>query len=127
MNKTTRTINNLFKTCAFLLISLFIGCNSDDDDQNPEGNDPIIVDLAAAKLNDFQLSEVKYTNIEIRQPEIVDGVEKTSGEIVITTPAQSDNLSLSLAAVFYPSIKYNKGIDDLLESVKLSITSKIVK
>ncbi|MBG6133648.1 hypothetical protein IWQ47_005120 [Aquimarina sp. EL_43] len=30
-------------------------------------------------------------------------------------------------AVFYPSIKYNKGIDDLLEPVKLSITSRIVK
>ncbi|PKV49313.1 hypothetical protein ATE84_1334 [Aquimarina sp. MAR_2010_214] len=30
-------------------------------------------------------------------------------------------------AVFYPSIKYNKGIDDILDPVKLSITSKIVK
>ncbi|MDO5981097.1 hypothetical protein [Flavivirga spongiicola] len=96
-------MKKLFKASVFLLIILLIGCSSDDDNTP---SIPVQVDLTAAKLNDFQFSEVTYTNIEMRQPEIVEGKEKTSGQITVTIPATADNLSLSLASVNFDESKF---------------------
>ncbi|WP_282080648.1 hypothetical protein [Aquimarina algiphila] len=99
-------MNSICKAGAFLLISLCIGCSSDDDNQDSELNNPVEIDLTEANLNDFKFTEVEYTNIEIRQPEIVDGKEKTSGEIIVTVPATSNNLSFSLASVDFDESKF---------------------
>lgn len=82
------------------MISWLFACNSGDD------QDPVIVDLADAVLNDFPLFEVSYTDIQVRQPEIVDGEEITPGEIVITIPATFDILDLSLASVNFDVSKF---------------------
>ena len=93
-------MNILYKVGFVLLISWLFACNSGDD------QDPVIVDLADAVLNDFPLFEVSYTDIQVRQPEIVDGEEITPGEIVITIPATFDILDLSLASVNFDVSKF---------------------
>ncbi len=98
-------MKNLFKTSVFLLISLFIGCSSDDS-KPPEDINPPNIDLAAARLNDFRLSEVTYTDINLTQPEIVDGEEKTPGKIIVTVPSETNDLSLSLASVNFDESKF---------------------
>ncbi|NMH88639.1 hypothetical protein [Flavivirga algicola] len=97
-------MKNLFKTSIFLLISLFIGCSSDDS--KPSDDNGSEVDLTAARLDDFQLSGVSYTNISLTQPEIVGGEEKTPGTIIITVPAATDHLNLSLASVNFNESKF---------------------
>ncbi len=98
-------MKNLFKTSVFLLISLFIGCSSDDS-KPPEDISSPDIDLTAARLNDFQLSEVTYTDINLTQPEIVDGEEKTPGKIIVTVPSETNDLSLSLASVNFDESKF---------------------
>ncbi len=57
-------------------------------------------------LSDFKFNEVTYTDIQIQQPEIVNGVEKTRGQIIITIPGSADELNLSLASVNFDESKF---------------------
>ncbi len=98
-------MKNLFKISLFLLVGLLIGCSSDDSKPS-EDKVPIEVDLTTARLNDFQLSEVTYTDISLTQPEIVAGEEKTPGKIIITVPTETNQLSLSLASVNFDESKF---------------------
>ncbi len=99
-------MKNLLKATTLLLAVLFVGCNSDDDNQNPDPDNPVIVDLTDANLTDFKFAEVAHTDIQIQHPEIVDGKEQSSGEIIITVPATSDILSLSLESVNFDTTKF---------------------
>ncbi|AUP77749.1 hypothetical protein [Flavivirga eckloniae] len=109
-------MNNVFKISALLLITLLIGCSSDDS-ENPETDaEATKVDLKTAFLDDFKLSEVAYTDIDLTQPEIVDEKEKTPGKIVITVPATVANLNLSLASVNFDKSKFE--ISPAVESVQ---------
>ncbi len=99
-------MKNLLKATTLLLVVLFVGCNSDDDNQNPDPDNPVIVDLTDANLTDFKFAEVAHTDIQIQHPEIVDGKEQSSGEIIITVPATSDILSLSLESVNFDTTKF---------------------
>ncbi|BFP41702.1 hypothetical protein FGF1_25470 [Flavobacteriaceae bacterium GF1] len=96
---------NTFRTGIFLLVSVLVGCSSDND-QGLEEDNRLTVDMTAAILTDFQLSEVPYVDIQLNQPEIVDGVQLTPGEIMITVPATFAPLELSLASVNFDTSKF---------------------
>lgn len=98
-------MKSVFTIGFFLTIGLFLGCDSGND-QDPETYDPIEVDMTAANLTDFQLSEVAYVEIQLRQPEIVNGAQRTPGEIIITIPATFDTFELSLASVNFDTAKF---------------------
>lgn len=96
-------MKHLLKTSIILLTVLISGCSSDDENPDPEET---TVDLNEARLNDFVLSEVTYTGIDIEQPEITDGEQATSGTIIITVPETADVLNLSLASVNFDESKF---------------------
>ena len=99
-------MKNVCKAGTLLLLILCIGCGSDDDG-NVGDIDPVIVNLELAKLNDFQLSEIAYSEIEIVQPELVDGKEKTYGEIKITIPPSQNFHVYSLKKVNFDTKKFS--------------------
>lgn len=51
------------------------------------GNSTTTIDLLQVRLNDFQLVETQYTNINITHPVITNNVETQMGEIRVTVPA----------------------------------------
>ena len=101
-------MNSLSKAWIFLLFSWLFGCDSSDDQDPMTGDDqnPVSVDLTDAILNDFRLSEVSYTDIQIRQPEIVGGEERVPGEIIITIPAALNTFDLSLDSVNFDTSRF---------------------
>ena len=97
---------NTFRTGILLLVSVLIGCSSDNDNEL-EVDDQLTVDMTAAILTDFQLSEVSYVDIQLNQPGIVDGAQISPGQIMITIPATFNHFELSLASVNFDISKFD--------------------
>ncbi len=124
---TKKTLSKFAFFQFLIVITVFIfACN--DDTAIPNSN----IDLENAKLNDFPLEEINYSDIEIIQPIIKNNEEITKGEITITVPYTVISLNLTLKSVnintsefsIFPDVGVQSFFSEK-EYVTYKITSKI--
>ncbi len=92
--------------CLILYVVFATNCsNKLEEDVQPIPSTEVLIENA--KLTDFTFSELDYSNIEIKHPEITAGVETKPGEIKITIPFSSSTMELSLKKVNFDSDKFD--------------------
>ncbi len=94
---------NFLKVTSTIFILLitpmcWVSCSADESVQDTISNIED-VELEKGYLKDFQLSELSYIDLQMRQPLIIDQTEKISGQIIITVPSTVTNLDFSLSKV----------------------------